>query len=127
MRLFRGFRGEKKPAGQILREALPYLMSSGGMPSGHSAAMTGVTVFLGCYYGFASGFFALAVAITGIVLYDATHVRYAVGEQGRALNKLLKKSGEKELPIVEGHTMGQVIVGVVLGIIVGLGVYFLIR
>lgn len=120
-------RGRKKPVGQNLKEALPYLTNSGGMPSGHSAAMTGVTVFLGCYYGFTSGIFALAVAITGIVLYDATHARYAVGEQGQALNKLLKESGEAELPIVKGHTIGQVIVGVTLGIIVGLGVYFLIQ
>lgn len=109
-----------------IRSAIGYLMRSGGMPSGHSAGMMAVTVYLGCYYGFLSGIFALAVATTGIVLYDATHVRYAVGEQGEALNKLLKKSGEAELPVVEGHTMLQVVVGAFLGIMVGLGVFFLV-
>ena len=53
-----------------------------------------------------------------IVVYDATHVRYAVGEQGKALNKLLKKAGDAELPVVNGHTVPQVIVGALLGVVV---------
>ena len=118
--------GKGQPMMQNFRTAVGYLTRSGGMPSGHSAWMTAATVYLGCYYGFTSGIFALAVASTGIVLYDAIHVRYAVGEQGKALNKLLKKAGEPTLPVVEGHTIPQMIVGVMIGVIVGLGVYFLI-
>lgn len=118
--------GKSKPMMQNFRIAVGYLTRSGGMPSGHSAAMTAITVYLGCYYGFQSGVFALAVATTGIVLYDAVHMRYAVGEQGKALNKILKKAGDPELPVSEGHTVPQVVVGVILGIIVGLGVFFLV-
>lgn len=115
--------GRGKSRMENLRAALGYLSRSGGMPSGHSAGMVAATVFLGGYYGFGSGVFALAVAVTGIVLYDAMHVRYAVGEQGKALNKLLKKAGEKELPVVEGHTFGQVAVGSILGLIVGIAIF----
>ena len=102
-----------------------YFMRSGGMPSGHSASFTALAVYLGCWQGFDSGVFALAVGTWIIILYDAVHVRYAVGEQGKALNGLLKKNGEAELPIVEGHTVPQVAVGVLIGVIVGVGVAIL--
>ncbi len=111
--------------GEVAREAknwqsvIGYLARSGGMPSGHAASFTAATVVLGVTSGFTSGVFALAVVSLAIVLYDATHVRYAVGEQGKALNNLLKKAGEPELPLIEGHTMAQVAVGVLIGVAVG--------
>lgn len=97
-----------------------YVTRSGGMPSGHTASLTAMLVCLGCLFGFDSGVFVLGVGVWLIIIYDATHVRYAVGEQGKALSKLLKKSGEPELPIVEGHTIPQVMVGAVIGLLVGL-------
>lgn len=106
---------------------ISYATRSGGMPSGHSASMTALITCLGLMYGFDSGIFALGLATTLIVIYDATHVRYAVGKQGEALNELLKKNGSEALPIVEGHTMAQVAVGVILGVLMGVGVYFLVK
>lgn len=105
------------------QEMIGYFSRSGGMPSGHSASFTALTVFLGCAEGFQSGLFALAVGSLIIVLYDATHVRYAVGKQGEALNELLEKAGKSDLPLVEGHTVGQVAVGILIGVIVGVGVF----
>lgn len=104
-----------------------YFMRSGGMPSGHSASMTGLTIYLGVTGGFDSGLFALALATTIIVIYDALHVRYAVGEQGKALNRILAKDGEKALPVVEGHTMPQVVVGVIIGILTGVVIAYLTK
>ena len=69
--------------------------------------------------GFESGLFALALAMTLIVIYDAIHVRYAVGEQGKALNGLLEKENKKPLSVVEGHTIGQVVVGAFSGVLIG--------
>lgn len=103
-----------------LSERIDYLFQSGGMPSAHSASFTAMTVVLGGLYGFESGIFALAIGVWMIIIYDATHVRYAVGEQGEALNKLLKKNGYSELAVVKGHTLAQVIVGVAIGILVGI-------
>ena len=107
------------------KTAIAYIFRSGGMPSGHSACMTALTTYLGCSVGFDSGIFALAVGCTIIVFYDAIHVRYAVGEQGKALNRLLRKNGDAVLPIVEGHTVPQVVVGALIGAFIGILIYFL--
>lgn len=120
-----GVVSSRKQEERDFKEMVGYLMRSGGMPSGHAASVTALTVYLGCFSGFDSPIFMLAVAFWGIVLYDAIHVRYAVGEQGKALNKLLKEAGKPELPVVEGHTMAQVVVGTILGIIIGLLVFWL--
>ncbi len=120
-----GVVSSRKQEKRDFKEMVGYLMRSGGMPSGHAASVTALTVYLGCFSGFDSPIFMLAVAFWGIVLYDAIHVRYAVGVQGKALNKLLKEAGKPELPVVEGHTMAQVVVGTILGIIIGLLVFWL--
>ena len=120
-----GVVSSRKQEKRDFKEMVGYLMRSGGMPSGHAASVTALTVYLGCFSGFDSPIFMLAVAFWGIVLYDAIHVRYAVGEQGKALNRLLKEAGKPELPVVEGHTMAQVVVGTILGIIIGLLVLWL--
>lgn len=111
------------------------LSRSGGMPSGHAAAMSGATMvaLLGTISSNALGTWTNGLNLSGsgatalfvllcmdaIVLYDAIHVRWAVGEQGKALNKLLKKTGEPEVKVVEGHTLMQVVVGVILGLAIG--------
>lgn len=118
-------RGQKNKEVKDLRTAIGYFSRSGGMPSGHTASFAAITVYLGCAYGFDSGLFALAIANWMIIVYDALHVRYAVGEQGKALNGFLKKEGKAELPVVEGHTMPQVVVGAILGVMIGLFVALL--
>lgn len=107
-------------------ELVGYFFRSGGMPSGHTASLTAATIYLGASSGFGSGLFALAICTWLIVIYDAMHVRYAVGEQGKALNKLLAEKEMPELPLVEGHTLPQVVVGAVIGVVVGLGIVALI-
>lgn len=119
--------GRREKVAADWKTMIGYLMRSGGMPSGHSASMAGLTTYLGCMCGLDSAVFALAVATTLIVIYDAIHVRYAVGEQGEALNKLLEKDGRRPLPVVEGHTLSQVVVGVIIGILIGVGMWFLTK
>ena len=118
---------QRKRKERNFKELIGYLMRSGGMPSGHAASVTALSVYLGCYEGFDSAIFMLAVAFWGIVLYDAIHVRYAVGEQGKALNKLLKASGKPEVPVVEGHTVAQVAVGTMIGAVIGLLIAILLN
>lgn len=114
---------ERKTGVVNFQTAVGYLTRSGGMPSGHAASFTALTVYLGCTEGFNTAVFALSLATLLIILYDAIHVRYAVGEQGKALNKLLKQAGEPELPLVEGHTVPQVVVGILIGVLLGWGLY----
>ena len=102
-------------------EALRRSMRSGGMPSGHTADMVALSAYLGLWRGFDSAIFALAVGITIIVVYDAINVRYAVGEMGKELNKVTTG----KMRVYEGHTLAQVLVGALVGVAVGWGVFLL--
>ena len=97
------------------KTAFGYFCKSGGMPSGHSASFIAATTIIGFSEGIYSSIFALAVCTTAIVLYDAVNVRYVVGEQGKALNKLIKEP----IRIAEGHTILEVFVGGILGFLIG--------
>ena len=114
-----GVVSSRKQEKRDFKEMVGYLMRSGGMPSGHTASFTAASIYIGYLYGFGSGIFALAACVWLVVVYDAIHVRYAVGEQGKALNKLLREAKQPELPVVEGHTMSQVVVGALIGAIIG--------
>src|SRR5262247_2151324 len=64
------------------------LLTTGGMPSSHSALMTAITLAIGLYYGFDHPTFALGVAITMIVTYDAANVRRQTGIHAQRINVL---------------------------------------
>jgi len=94
---------------------------SGGMPSGHTASFVALTVYFIIKEGLLANITVLAIAMTAIVIYDAVNVRYAVGEQGKLLNIIVMDHNykKKKVKVVEGHTIPQVIVGAVLGVIIG--------
>lgn len=102
------------------------LVSSGGMPSSHSALVTGLATATGRLDGVGSTAFAISVVLAGIVMYDAAGVRRAVSIQARILNQMLDEAfaghpiAEKRLRELIGHTPFQVFVGGLLGIAVGL-------
>ena len=102
------------------------LVSSGGMPSSHSALVTGMATATGRELGVASPIFAVAVVLASIVLYDAAGVRRAVSIQARILNQMIEEAfqgspmAEKRLRELIGHTPVQVFVGALLGLVVGL-------
>jgi acid phosphatase family membrane protein YuiD len=98
------------------------LVSSGGMPSSHSALVTGLATATGRVSGLNSSAFAITVVLAAIVMYDAAGVRRAVSIQARILNQMIdevfqgRPMGEKRLRELIGHTPIQVIVGGLLGI-----------
>ncbi len=96
------------------------VLRSGGMPSGHTASLVAVCTYLLLQRGVFSVEFSLMFCVTLIVIYDAVNVRFAVGEQGKALNRLSQK-----VEIIEGHTPVQVLVGLIIGVAAGLCVFFL--
>ncbi len=102
------------------------LVSSGGMPSSHSALVTGLATATGRVSGLSSAAFAIAVVLAAIVMYDAAGVRRAVSIQARILNQMIDEAfqgqpfAEKRLRELIGHTPVQVIVGGLLGILIGL-------
>ena len=103
------------------------LLTTGGMPSSHSALMTGTVFAIGLYYGFDNPTFALGVAITMIVTYDAGGVRRQAGIHAQRINVLFGELlqghpvSEKDLREVLGHTPLEVMGGILLGLIVATG------
>ena len=105
------------------------MFETGGMPSSHSALITGATSGIGYQLGFESPIFALAIAVSLIVMYDASGVRKSAGIQAAEINKLTKKLDPKsQLNLKEtlGHTKFEVFVGSLLGPLITLpGLFFI--
>ena len=106
---------------------LRLFVSSGGMPSSHSALVVSATVAIGKHCGFSGPAFALAVVLSAVVMYDACNVRRSAGDTARLVNQLLahveKLTAEDfadDLREVMGHTPLQVLMGALLGLGVGL-------
>ena len=108
---------------------LGIMLETGGMPSSHSALITGATSGIGLQLGFDSPIFALAIAISLIVMYDASGVRRSAGIHATEINNLSRRLDPKsELNLKEtlGHTKFQVIVGSLLGPLITLpGIVFI--
>lgn len=106
--------------------SLYLLISSGGMPSSHSATVCSLAVAVGRLCGFESTTFAVAFILAFIVMYDAAGVRRAAGEQAKMINNLVRETQEygadmdmyHELKELLGHTPVEVAGGAVLGIII---------
>ena len=105
------------------------MFETGGMPSSHSALITGATSGIGLQLGFDSPIFALAIAVSLIIMYDASGVRRSAGIQAAEINKISKKLDPKaEVGLKEtlGHTKFEVIVGSFLGPLITLpGIVFI--
>ena len=105
------------------------MFETGGMPSSHSALITGTASGIGFQLGFDNPIFALAIALSLIVMYDASGVRKSAGIQAAEINKLAKKiDPESQLALKEtlGHTKLEVIVGSLLGPLITLpGIVFI--
>ena len=104
------------------KEVVDCFVRSGGMPSGHTASFLALTTFFGVQNGFLSNICVLSMCMSAIVIYDAVNVRYAVGEQGKVINLIANDHNYKKhkVKVVEGHTIPQVIVGGIVGILLGI-------
>ena len=101
---------------------LRVLVTTGGMPSAHSALVTALATGIGQTVGWASPEFAITAVFAIIVMYDAAGVRQAAGKQARILNQMIDELfredhhfNEDRLKELLGHTPVQVIVGSALG------------
>jgi len=107
------------------------LIETGGMPSSHSALVTGTAAGVGLQLGFDDPVFALASTIAFIVMYDASGIRRSAGLTAAKVNEILKDkskelSSETILKESLGHTKIEVLVGSFLGPMVALpGIFFI--
>ena len=97
----------------------------GGMPSSHTAFLVALTSMVAIREGMGSVAFAIATALTMVVVYDAMGVRLQTGKQSQVINRMLhrmlvegKPLGEAELQELIGHTPIEVFSGAIIGFIV---------
>lgn len=101
------------------------MLSSGGMPSSHSATVTALIMAIYLQEGAGGSVFAIAVVLACVVMYDATGVRLHAGRQAELLNQIVCEL-PPEHPVANvrplrdslGHTPLQVLAGAVLGCLV---------
>jgi len=99
-----------------------YFVSTGGMPSAHSAAACAMMASIGLREGFASSLFALSFLFAAIVMFDAQSVRQAAGHQARLLNQIIDELfhqhhlSQQKLAELLGHTRIEVFVGLIIGV-----------
>ena len=127
--------------GWIIAQGLKYVISvaktgrvdqvrqlylSGNMPSAHSATVMSLVAVIALKDGVDSAIFAVAALFAAIVMYDAMMVRRSSGEQGLAIQALIKENKSKiALPrSAKGHTPVEVFVGACLGVVIGAIVFF---
>lgn len=110
------------------------LIDTGGLPSAHSAFVTGLASGVGVASGLQSSEFAVAAVFALVVMYDAMSLRREAGKHADILNELLLLSiiqeafKEREaLKELLGHTPLEVVCGAALGITIGLIVPVLMK
>jgi len=114
---------------ELLKERrfdLGFFITSGGMPSSHSAMVSALATAVVLTAGPDSAAFAVSVILAVVVMYDAAGVRWAVSQQASILNRIVRElrlrrprdEVERDLRELIGHTPFQVIVGSALGVLI---------
>ena len=105
---------------------LSYFVTSGGMPSSHTALVCALATAVAMTQGLGSATFGISAVLAAVVTYDAAGVRRSVSRQSVILNRVVRELWEKrprgelehDLREFIGHTPIQVIAGAVLGIFI---------
>ena len=120
--ILKGFTGVFKLKKFTLTE---FFFGTGGMPSSHTAAVSGVATAVAIVHGLNSTMFAISAVLAMIVMRDAMGMRRQVGEHAKALNIIFKEleaakndpeKTHKALGELAGHTPLQVFAGMIVGI-----------
>ena len=103
------------------------LWGAGGMPSSHSATVAGLTTATVLVYGCGGFEFVMALFFAIIVIYDAAGVRMETGREAKVLNLLRRRDLEegrkpvydRDLQEKMGHTVPEILAGIVIGVACG--------
>jgi acid phosphatase family membrane protein YuiD len=101
-------------------------ITTGGMPSAHSAIVSALATSVAMVEGLESVVFGVSAVLAFVVMIDAAGLRRSVGKQAIVLNRIVKElkerrtkaDSEHDLRELIGHTTPQVIVGACLGVAV---------
>jgi uncharacterized protein len=104
-----------------------YFLSTGGMPSAHSASVSALFTSIGMTNGFDAPITVLALLFAAVTMFDAASVRRAAGHQAIVLNQMIQElfkerrlSQMHHLKELLGHTRKEVFAGMLLGIVVAI-------
>ena len=103
------------------------LAGGGGMPSSHSATVAGLTTATVLVSGCGGFEFVMALFFAIIVIYDAAGVRMETGREAKVLNLLRRRDLEegrkpvydRDLQEKMGHTVPEILAGIVIGVACG--------
>jgi acid phosphatase family membrane protein YuiD len=112
------------------------LISTGGMPSSHSAFVAALTTAIGLQEGISSPLFAISFCFAAVVIYDAMGIRRHAGTHAALLNRLLddlERDGtlaifqdpkyQQRFKELLGHEPAETFFGTLFGILVAF-IYF---
>ncbi len=95
------------------------LVETGGMPSSHSALVTGAASGVGWELGFDHPLFAIAATFAFVVMYDASGIRRSAGLIAARVNEIPEKTWltvpNNSLKENLGHSRLEVLVGSLIG------------
>lgn len=115
------------------------LLSTGGMPSSHSALVTALATSIGMFEysdeGTVGLAFAVSLVVALVVVHDSMGIRYEASKHARELNLIKLRLNlienidveEKKLKEALGHKPKEVLVGTIIGITIALLGYLLFR
>jgi len=109
------------------------LLQAGGMPSSHSALVSGACLAAGLFMGFDSSEFAISFVLAMVVIYDATGIRRQAGKHAEIINAMIEDLATghplktEQLREVLGHTPLEALGGTLLGIAVALVTWMIVK
>ena len=103
---------------------------NGGMPSGHAAIVSSLSVVTLMERGVTSIEFGIVTIFSLIILADAIGVRYETGKQAKAINDLVEDLNENKIDVEirqlkeqVGHRPIEVLAGTILGSAIAYVIY----
>ncbi len=111
--------------------------ASGSFPSSHSAAVAALSLAVGIQEQFSSAIFAVTLAFSAIIIYDAANVRYYAGQNIQITQQLIKDLQEsnniklsnpiyqRRIKDVLGHKWVEVIGGIIHGFCIAMLIYYM--
>lgn len=109
-------------------------LSTGGMPSSHTALVTTLTLTLGLMHGFSSIEFAMSFVFSAVIIHDSMGIRYEAGKHASVLNKIAEDIRyimdredhyDERFKELLGHKPIEVFFGFLLGNAIALAGYFM--
>ena len=110
--------------------SLRNFISSGGMPSSHTASVVSLAAAIGLTEGFDSPLFTACGVFAFVVMTDAAGVRRETGRQGSVINRIQElifgsDDDDDSVDMKErvGHSPLEVVIGAILGILIALAFF----